>query len=187
MTEAAQDARTLTAEEASARAAAAVGHHYIHPDTYLVGREKVREYARASQFSDPVHYDLGAARAAGHADLVAPPMLVSIAGIVANRPLFDGTVLGYGTSQLIQADETMVYHQPIVAGHELTCHVHVDKHRRVGGYDMMTIRNEMYSQDDEHLATFSTTLIGGSTGGEGLGDEASELAKQVVMHGTMAD
>lgn len=175
-------AAPLTAEESSERAAAAVGHHHVHGDTYLVGREKVREYARASQFTDPVHFDLDVARAAGHADLVAPPMLVSVAGIVANRPLFDDNVIGYGASQLIQADETMVYHRPVLAGHELTVHVHVDKYRRVGGYDMVTIRNEMYSQDDEHLVTFATTLIGGSP--EDAPD-FGDIAEQIVMHGVI--
>lgn len=177
-------APALTPDEISERAASAVGYSYVHPDTYLVGREKVREYARASQFTDPVHYDLGAARAAGHDDLVAPPMLVSIAGVVANRHLFDDSILGYGASQLMQADESMIYHRPIVAGHELTCHVHVDKHRRVGGFDMVTIRNEIYSQDSEHLATFSTTLIGGSPEGENAAD-FGDAAEQVVMHGVI--
>src|SRR5689334_6260758 len=118
-------AAALTQEQISERAASAVGYSYVHPETYVAGREKVREYARASQFTDPVYYDVEAARAAGHDDLVAPPMLVSVAGVVANRHLFDDAVLGYGASQLMQADEAMTYHRPVIAGHELTCHVHV--------------------------------------------------------------
>jgi len=177
-------APALTQEEISARTASAVGHHYVHRDTYLVGREKVREFALASQFTDPVHFDVEAARAAGYADLVAPPMLVSVAGIVSNRPLFDDSVIGYGASQLIQADEAMTYHRPVVAGDELTIHVHVDKHRRVGGYDMVTLRNEMFAQDGEHLVSLSTTLIGGSPDGDEAGD-FSEAAKSVVMHGVV--
>lgn len=175
-------ARPLTPEEISARAESAVGYHYVHPETYQVGREKVREFAKASRFSDPVNFDLDAAHAAGYSDLLAPPMLVSVAGIVANRHLFDDSVIGYGASQLLQADEAMVYHQPVVAGHELTIHVHVDKYRQVGGFDMVTIRNEIYSQADEHLVTFSTTLIGGSP------DDAADygdVAEQIVMHGVM--
>ncbi|WP_019201703.1 MaoC family dehydratase N-terminal domain-containing protein [Tsukamurella sp. 1534] len=172
----------LSKEEISARAEAAVGYHYVHKDTYLVGREKIREYAWASQFTAPVHYDLEVARAAGHDDLVAPPMLVSVAGIVANRHLFDDGVIGYGASQLMQADESMTYHRPVVAGHELTMHVHVDKYRQVGGYDMVTIRNEMYSQDDEHLVTFSTTLIGMSPDEE---SDFTDIAERIVMHGVV--
>ena len=42
--------------------------------TYAVGREKVREYASAVGETNPVHLDVEAARAAGYADVVAPPM-----------------------------------------------------------------------------------------------------------------
>src|SRR5205807_8758802 len=49
----------------------AIGKTY-DPVLYAVGREKIREYARAVGETNPVHLDLDAARAAGHADLVAP-------------------------------------------------------------------------------------------------------------------
>ena len=47
----------------------------VYPPTlpYLVGREKVREFARAVLSESPLHHDPGAARAAGFADVVAPP------------------------------------------------------------------------------------------------------------------
>ena len=40
---------------------------------YLVGREKVREFARAVFADDPQHTDPDAAQALGYADVVAPP------------------------------------------------------------------------------------------------------------------
>jgi acyl dehydratase len=60
--------------------ASAVGKKY-EPVTYAVGREKIREYARAVGETNPVHLDVEAARAAGHADVVAPPMFAT-----ARRP-----------------------------------------------------------------------------------------------------
>ena len=33
-----------------------IGTHYRYPDYYLVGREKIREYAKAIQSGDPLHY-----------------------------------------------------------------------------------------------------------------------------------
>ena len=41
--------------------------------TYAVGREKVREFARAVLATSPLNLDLEAARAAGYSDVVAPP------------------------------------------------------------------------------------------------------------------
>src|SRR5215208_7346127 len=48
------------------------------PITYAVGREKIREYAHAVGETNPLHLDLEAARAAGHRDLVAPPMFAVV-------------------------------------------------------------------------------------------------------------
>ena len=46
--------------------------------TYAVGREKVREYAHAVGETDPRYLDPEAARAAGFADVVAPPMFAAV-------------------------------------------------------------------------------------------------------------
>ena len=48
------------------------------PSLYAVGREKIREYARAVGETNPVHLDVEAARAAGYADVVAPPMFAVV-------------------------------------------------------------------------------------------------------------
>ena len=46
--------------------AKAVGKQY-EPVQYAVGREKIREYARAVGETNPLHLDVEAARAAGYA------------------------------------------------------------------------------------------------------------------------
>jgi acyl dehydratase len=55
----------------------AVGNTFP-PSVYAVGREKVREYALAVGETDPVHLDAQAAREAGYADVVAPPMFAAV-------------------------------------------------------------------------------------------------------------
>lgn len=56
----------------AAHAATMVGHHYRVGDYYEVGREKVREYARAVQDYHPVHWDEDVAQEYGYDGLVAP-------------------------------------------------------------------------------------------------------------------
>ena len=58
------------------------GRSYPAAEVYDVGREKIREFARAVKASHPAHFDVDAARGLGHADLVAPP---TFAIIVAQR------------------------------------------------------------------------------------------------------
>ena len=56
------------------------------PVTYAVGREKVREYAHAVGETNPLHLDVEAARAAGHRDVVAPPMFAVVYCVAGDRP-----------------------------------------------------------------------------------------------------
>ena len=43
-----------------------VGMHYRYPDHYVVGREKLREYAVAVKNDDAAYYDEEAAAELGH-------------------------------------------------------------------------------------------------------------------------
>lgn len=67
----------------------AVGKTY-EPTLYAVGREKIKEYARAVGETNPVHLDVQAARAAGYTDVVAPPMFAVVyCAPSMGPPLFD--------------------------------------------------------------------------------------------------
>ena len=57
---------------------ARAGEGHVTRATYAVGREKVREYAHAVGETDPRYLDPEAARAAGFADVVAPPMFAAV-------------------------------------------------------------------------------------------------------------
>jgi acyl dehydratase len=97
----------------------AVGREFP-PVTYAVGREKVREYAHAVGETDPVHLDPEAARAAGHADVVAPPMFAVVysAPAVAHA-LFDPEV-GIDFARMVHGGQEFVWGPPVVAGDEIT-------------------------------------------------------------------
>ncbi len=47
----------MTAAAEASALESRVGHYYQMDGTYLVGREKVREYARAVQDYHPAHWD----------------------------------------------------------------------------------------------------------------------------------
>lgn len=171
----------LSPEEIAARTAAAVGYNYRYKDTYLVGREKIREFSRGIQAFSPVHHDVDAARAAGYEDLVAPPIFFSLVGIIAHRPLFEEAVVGYGLSQVMQSEQKVEYYRPIVAGMELTTYVHFDSFRQIGGFDMIVTRNEIFDQDENLLVRSFTTLMGQPNGDM---PDFLETAGKVMMYGT---
>jgi acyl dehydratase len=97
----------------------AIGKTY-EPVLYAVGREKVREYARAVGESNPVHLDVEAARAAGYADVVAPPMFAVVYSAPAvGPPIFDPEI-ELNFAMMVHGGQEFVWGVPVVAGDEIT-------------------------------------------------------------------
>jgi len=87
--------------------------------TYAVGREKVREFARAVGETNPLYLDVEAARAAGHADVVAPPMFAVVFSMPAvAQGMFDPDV-GIEFSRLVHTGQQFTWGALVVAGDEI--------------------------------------------------------------------
>ncbi|MFD3508970.1 fused (3R)-hydroxyacyl-ACP dehydratase subunits HadA/HadB [Nocardia sp. NPDC058666] len=169
----------------AAHAASMVGHHYRVDDYYEVGREKVREYARAVQDYHPVHWEEDIAREYGYDGLLAPLTFISLVGILAQRRLFEEIVTGYDLSQIMQTDQILEFHRPIRVGDQLTCDVYLHSFRQAFGGDIIVTKNIVTDQDDELVLTSYTTLIGRS-GGD-IDPAMSDAVRNVLMHGIGED
>ncbi|OBI14699.1 (R)-hydratase [Mycobacterium sp. E2327] len=135
-----------------------VGHYYQMDGTYVVGREKVREYARAVQDYHPAHWDVAAAAELGYSGLVAPLTFTSVPGMTCNRRMFESVVVGYDT--YLQTEEVFEQHRPIVAGDELLVDVELTSVRRTAGRDFITVTNTFTDADGERVHTLHTTVVG---------------------------
>ncbi|QNG21450.1 acyl dehydratase [Rhodococcus triatomae] len=158
-----------------------VGHHYRVEDFYEVGREKVREYARAVQDTHPAHHDEAAAKGLGYDGLLAPLTFISLVGILAQRRLFETVITGYDLSQIMQTDQRLVFHKPIQAGDRLVCDVYLDSFRQMGGSDIIVTKNVVTDQNEDLVQTTWTTLVA-RTGGE-VDENIAHAVKDVMMHG----
>jgi acyl dehydratase len=96
----------------------AIGKVY-EPITYAVGREKIREYARAVGETNPLHLDVDAARAAGHADVVAPPMFAVVYSAPSvGPPIFDPEI-ELNFAMMVHGAQEFVWGPPVLAGDEI--------------------------------------------------------------------
>jgi acyl dehydratase len=97
----------------------AIGKSYP-PTHYAVGREKIKEYASAVGERNPIHLDHEAARAAGFADVVAPPMFAVVYSNAAILPgLFDPDV-GIDFAHMVHGSQAFRWGPLVVAGDEIT-------------------------------------------------------------------
>jgi acyl dehydratase len=97
----------------------AIGKKY-EPALYAVGREKIKEYASAVGETNPVHLDVEAARAAGYADVVAPPMFAVVYSAPSvGPPIFDPE-LELNFAMMVHGGQEFSWGPPVVAGDEIT-------------------------------------------------------------------
>lgn len=90
------------------------------PHRYAVGREKVREYALAVGERDPLYLDPEAARAAGHRDVVAPPMFAVVYCSGAIGPAIFDPDIGIDFARMVHGSQEFRWGPLVVAGDEVT-------------------------------------------------------------------
>ena len=136
----------------------AVGKTFA-PVTYAVGREKVREYARAVGETNPLHLDPGAARAAGHRDVVAPPMFATVYTSPAIGPAFFDPEVGMDFARMVHGAQEFAWGPLVVAGDEITTEVVVADISDRGGMGFYVFESRSDNQDGERVCTGTWTNI----------------------------
>jgi acyl dehydratase len=141
---------------------AAVGKRFV-PVTYAVGREKIREYANAVGETNPLHLDLEAARAAGHRDLVAPPMFAAVfCGPAIRAALFDPEV-ALNFARLVHGGQEFVWGPLVIAGDEITTTASLEDVSERGETAFYVFETVSTNQDGETVCTgtWSNIVRGG--------------------------
>ena len=136
-----------------------VGRCYPAAATYQVGREKIREFAEAIGDDNAVYRDPDAARAAGYADLVAPPTFAMILVLRTQEELISDPKLGLDYRRMVHGSQSFTHHRPITAGDELSATLHVDGIRAMGGNDMLTVRCEITDSAGDPVTTARAMLV----------------------------
>ncbi len=135
------------------------GREFAPTAPYLVGREKVREFARAVFATNPINHDVEAARAAGHADIVAPPTFAVVVQEHTLAQLLAEPDAGIDFSRVVHGDQRFTSTRPIVAGDELTAQLTVSSVKTLGAHSMVTAESVITDADGAHVVTATSTLV----------------------------
>jgi acyl dehydratase len=136
----------------------AVGKRY-DPLVYAVGREKIREYALAVGETEPLHLDVAAARRAGYADVVAPPMFAVVySGPAMGPALFDPEV-GLDFSLMVHGGQEFKWGPLVVAGDEISTTVSVVSSEERAGKGFYVFESASTNQAGDTVAVGTWTNI----------------------------
>jgi acyl dehydratase len=135
------------------------GREFAPTAPYLVGREKVREFARAVFATSPINLDPEAARAAGYSDIVAPPTFAVVIQESTLAQLLAEPDAGIDFTRVVHGDQRFTYTRPIVAGDELTATLRVASVKSLGGHSMVTAESSIVDATGAHVVTAISTLV----------------------------
>jgi acyl dehydratase len=120
----------------------AVGKSYP-ATTYAVGREKVKEFALATGETNPLHLDVDAARKAGHADVVAPPMFCVVYSAPAMAPAILDPDVGINFALMVHGGRSSAGGPLAVAGDEIQTAVQRQVDHRARRQGLLRLRVDL--------------------------------------------
>ena len=137
-----------------------IGKHYRQVDHFLVGREKIREFALSIKDDNPVYYSEAAAAEAGYPAVVAPLTFLAIAGRRVQLEIFTKFSIPINIARVMHRDQKFKFHRPIMVGDELHFDTYLDAVIQSHGTVLAEIRSEVTDADGNPVVTSVVTMLG---------------------------
>jgi acyl dehydratase len=137
----------------------AQGKKYPATDPYLVGREKIREFANAVQSSNPMNLDVFAAQTAGYTDIIAPPTFAVVIQERSLKTVLSDKEVGIDFSRVVHGDQRFIHVRPIVAGDELISELEISSIKSLAGNFMVTFETKIFDAAKLLVCTAISTLV----------------------------
>jgi acyl dehydratase len=135
------------------------GKIYPRTSSYLVGREKIREFAKAVFSKDPANLDLEAAIKQGYRDLIAPPTFAVVIQERSLTQVIADKEAALDFSRVVHGDQRFIHVRPIVAGDELTSELKVASVKQLAGNSMVSFETQIFDAGQELVCTAISTLV----------------------------
>jgi hypothetical protein len=149
---------------------AAIGRE-SYPWPYEVTTTSVRAFARGVGYTDPVYYDVSAARAAGYRNLPAPPTYIGTPVFIPGRShdIFSGPTegqpsVGHGLKNVLDGGTETEYFEQICAGDTLTAvtriiDLKVRESPKLGKMLILTSETTFTNQERKRVAAQRSQVI----------------------------
>jgi len=133
----------------------------LPPSTLTLERGRLRFFAQAIGETDPVYSDLDAARAAGYADLPAPPTFLFAAELDSGNSMALIDLLKIPLAKLLHGEQGFTYHRAACAGDTITVRPRItDIYDKKGGALEFVVKTaEARNQRDELVAELRTVIV----------------------------
>ncbi len=156
-----------------------IGTHFRLDDHFLVGREKIREFARSLKDDQPIHHDEAVAKESGYPGLVASLTFIAVAGRRVQLEMFKNFDVGINMARVIHRDQKLKFHRPIVAGDKLYFDSYLDSVTQSHGAVIAELRSEVTDEEGKPVLTTVVTMLGEAISDEHTDAQVAAIASRI--------
>ncbi len=135
--------------------------YQLSPSVLQIDRTRLQFFAKAIGERDPIYVDTAAAKAAGYADIPAPPTFMFAAELDsgANEQLLND--LEVPLSKLLHGEQSFRYFKPVCAGDTVTVQSTVSDiyDKKAGKLEFIVKDSRVTNQAAELVAELRTVLV----------------------------
>ncbi|MBI3590274.1 MAG: MaoC family dehydratase N-terminal domain-containing protein [Candidatus Melainabacteria bacterium] len=135
-----------------------IGREY-KPITYVVGQEKIKEYALAIGDLNPLYIDPGFAKKSKYGTVIAPPMFVVVFTRDAMFSLFEDNEIKIDFARLVHGEQEFNFHKIVKANDSIKTTSKIKNIYQKNNNDFIKFETKSYNQDSELVVEGFWTFI----------------------------
>ena len=135
-----------------------IGREY-KPVTYVVGQEKIKEYALAVGDLNPLYIDLDFAKKSKYGCIIAPPMFVVVFARETMVNLFSDTELNLNMLRLLHGEQEFNFHKIVKANDIITTYSKIKNIYQKSNNDFIELETKSFNQNKERVVDGIWTFV----------------------------
>lgn len=127
--------------------------------TYEVGKEKIKEYARAIKNLDPHYLDDDFAKKSKYVTIIAPPTFAVVFGAHLIEPVFTDKELNLNMAMLVHGEQELEFHEVVKAGDNITTTAKISNIKNKEKLDVISIQLNSKNQYGKDVSSGIYTFV----------------------------
>lgn len=135
-----------------------IGKEY-KPVTYVVGQEKIKEYALAVGDHNPLYLDVDFAKKSSYGHIVAPPMFVVVFAKECMDLLFTDKELNINFARLLHGEQEFSFHKIVKSGDTIKSIGKIKNIYQKGNNDFVELETKSYDEHNDLIVEGLWTFV----------------------------
>jgi acyl dehydratase len=127
--------------------------------TYEVGKEKIKEYAKAIKNLDPHYLDDNFAKKSKYGTIIAPPTFAVVFGAYLIEPVFNDKDLNLNMAMLVHGEQELEFLEVVKAGDSITTSAKIVDIKNKEKLDVISVEIKSKNQHGKDVSRGIYTFV----------------------------